>query len=100
MKLIDKIISRQGVREFWFLNRDLKFGPETSSNPKDHCSIVGLFRIPIKSNATHVIDAAHVAKLEAALKVAVEALKNSHGVVNKINASKALAEIERIAGGE
>jgi len=121
MTSIDKLLSRDGVEEYWFLNEQLTFGSEVSSNPKDHCSLVILFRIPIKSHSTHVIDAAHVAKLEAALKVAVEAsdkLLNKVNVVTafyrhgqkitdemleelsirQIETEKALAEIEKVAG--
>lgn len=110
---IDKLLSRDGVREF-------HIWPDPSGYEDNVCEVTVLSeeeKKNVNDNDIHVIDAAHVAKLEAALKKAISALESvqdnptgdSTGIINHRNtwtnwakerASETLAEIEKIAGGE
>lgn len=106
MTPIDKLLSRDGVRAGFISPLDLadSYGEPVYWSCK-------------QDETMAVIDAAHVAKLEAALKKAVSALESvqdnptgdSTGIINHRNtwtnwakerASEALAEIEKIAGGK
>lgn len=67
--------SKAKPMEFWILDEQLQFGPSISSDPKDHATLVAVFRIPIKSNAIHLVE--YSALLEERAKSArlLEALK-------------------------
>lgn len=78
--------TNKSYREFWMLNDQLQFGSEVSSAPKDHACIPLVMRIPIQSNAIHVIEIA-----------ALDDLKKSYAELKKqLSVDFQYQEIERL----
>lgn len=69
--------SKAKPREFWILDDQLQFGPSISSDPKDHATLVAVFRIPIKSNAVHLVEYSAYEAERAKSARLLEALKEN-----------------------
>jgi hypothetical protein len=100
--------SKAKPREFWILDEQLQFGPSISSDPKDHATLVALFRIPIKSNAVHLVEysaldqeRAKSARLLEALTVAsgFTSVRDYQGNMSKI-INEAIADYNQSEGGD
>lgn len=122
---IDKILSRQNVREFWVTEHWLLGSPEMKNYFLSKRDPAAEFHNGSCQNYFKVIEASHVERLEKMLRVAVEAMSKMHESMQNRNfeshvslasnpmqngcivysewkikdiKEKALAEIEQIAG--